>query len=174
MKKLISLIDLETTGLDPRTAEIIEMAVIVFDAGTLEIVDSYETKVKPEHIETASEKALMINGYNEEEWKDAVSLQTAMTSLFLYVSGTQLLAQNVIFDYGFLEAAEHQTGIKLNFIRPCLDLPSIAWGIIPHDKLQSWSLKTLCAYLRIPPEPAIHRAMNGAQSAFEVYKKLMV
>jgi len=171
--KRISLVDLETTGLDPRICEIIEMAVIVFDADSLEEIERYETKVLPEHIETASQKALLINGYSEKDWKGAVSLRDAMKELAIRVDGTQLLAQNVVFDYGFLEAAEHETEIKLNFMRPCLDLPSIAWGIIPHEKVQSWSLKTLCAYLRVPPEDSVHRAMGGAQAAFNCYIKLM-
>lgn len=171
--KLISLVDLETTGLDPRTCEIIEMAVIVFDKDTLEIVQTFETKVLPEHIETASEKALLINGYKEENWKDAISLKDAMEILKTHVDSTQLLAQNVVFDHGFLETASHQTGIALDFYRPCLDLPSIAWATIPHDKVQSWSLKTLCAYLHIPPEDSVHRAMGGASAAFNCYIKLM-
>ncbi len=171
--KLISLVDLETTGLDPRTCEILEVAVIVFDKDTFEIKTTYEAKVKPMHIETASEKALLINGYNEEEWRNAQSLTEVMTRVAAITMGTQLLAQNVVFDYGFLEAAEHQTGITLGFHRPNLDLPSIAWAVIPHEKVQSWSLKTLCAFLHIPPEDKVHRAMGGASSAYNVYTKLM-
>lgn len=172
--KLISLVDLETTGLDPRTCEIIEMAVIVFDKDTFEIDATYETKVIPRHIETADPKALLINGYRKEDWKDAISLYDAMAHLTLVTAGTQLLAQNVTFDWSFLLEAALKSGMPLTFTRPNLDLPSIAWAKIPHEKVQSWSLRTLCAYLHVRPEDKVHRAMGGASSAFNVYRKLMV
>lgn len=169
----IALTDLETTGLDPTIHEIVEMAVIVFDSRTLAISDTLEIRVQPTHLETASPKALEVNGYSEELWQDAVPLKDAMTRFALATAGCNFLAQNVIFDHGFIMAAANVTGTPTAFERPCLDLPSIAYGKIPHAKVQSWSLKTLATYLRIPPEPKVHRAMNGAMTAFEVYKKLM-
>jgi len=53
--------------------------LVVINQKTLEIIDTLDIKVKPEHIETADEFALKINGYNETDWKDALTLKEAMS-----------------------------------------------------------------------------------------------
>ena len=56
MEKLV-FVDVETTGLDETRHEIIEIAVI---RGS----QTYHRKVQPQHIETASPRALEINGFS--------------------------------------------------------------------------------------------------------------
>lgn len=169
----IAIIDVETTGLDPRFHEIIEMGMVVFDSRTFEILDTFEAKVKPEWIDRAHFKALEVNGYNEEEWKDGMTLYQMMNFLYERTQDTIFCAHNMIFDWGFLDEAQRQTGITLPFGRHKIDLLTLAWGKIPHHKVSSWSLKTVCTYLGIPPEPKMHRALNGAMAEYEVYKALM-
>lgn len=173
MSTRISLVDLETTGLDATMHEIIEMGVVVFDKTTLEILATLDLRVLPEHLDRASPRALEINGYTPKGWKEAVPLSEAMTRFALVTVGSQFLAQNVVFDWAFIQEASRTTNIPLALERPTLDLPSIAWGKIPHTKVQSWSLKTLATYLGVPPEPKVHRALNGALCGYEVYKALM-
>ena len=59
----LAFIDVETTGFDPETQEIIELGVVIArptgdDAMDYEIVDEIDLKIKPEHIETADPQAL--------------------------------------------------------------------------------------------------------------------
>ncbi len=168
----IALIDLETTGRDPAKHEIIEIVCLLIDSGSLEVLKRLEIKVKPEHPETGELKAFEVNGYKESEWRDAASLKQAMMHLASMTSYATMLAYNVSFDYGFLKAAYDKTGVKdeMNYQR--LDLLTLAWFSIPHLKLTSWKLKAVAQYLGVPPEPEIHRAMNGALCAYEVLKKL--
>ncbi|MCR4306655.1 MAG: exonuclease domain-containing protein, partial [Candidatus Yonathbacteria bacterium] len=84
----LAFIDLETTGLELKKHEIIEIGCIVArqipressetGGAYLEIIEEFEIKVKPEHIETADPVGLEINGYREDDWKDAVTLPEAM------------------------------------------------------------------------------------------------
>lgn len=169
----IALIDLETTGLSYRKHEIVEIGCVIFDSETLKIEKEFTTKVLPEHLETADPKALEVNGYDPEGWQiNAEPLGAALTALSLHTAGTHFMAQNVCFDWAFLQEASIKTGVPFAFERLKIDLPSIAFGKIPHDKMQSWSLKALCAYLGIPPEDKVHRALSGARKAYEVYKTL--
>lgn len=170
---IIALVDLETTGLNGNTDEIIEIGCIVFDTKTMEIIDTMDVKVTPEHIETASPRALEVNGYTQEAWEQAISLHAAMLLLCEKTKGATLMAYNVTFDYSFLKTAFEQTGFEneMNYHR--LDLLSIAWARLPHHKVNSWSLKTVCVYLGIAPEPKVHRAIHGCEASYEVYKKLM-
>lgn len=169
----LAIIDLETTGLDPTTNEIIEIGLVVCDSHTFEVLDTWDIKVKPERPEDGHPDAYKVNGYNEEDWKEAVPLATALDWLSRKTRSMTMMAYNVSFDYGFLQAAFKKEGMKdpMNYHR--LDLLTLAWANIPHSKMQSWSLKSVCSYLRIVPEAAIHRGAAGAGKAYEVYKALM-
>lgn len=165
--------DIETTGLDPIKNEIIELGFVIFDDKTFKVYGQYNFKIKPEHIETAHPKALEVNGYNPKEWKDAISLKEALMFFTQATDKATFLAHNVSFDWSFIDTSLNRLGIKhtLNYHR--LDTLSIAWAKLPHDKVHSFSLKTLCTYLGIEPEDKIHRAVNGAIKCYEVYRELM-
>lgn len=172
----IALLDIETSGLDAQEHEILEIACIVFDDETLEITDTYETKVRPEHIETAHPKALQTNGYTAKEWDkpSTVSLSDMMMSLSAGTNDCIVMSFNIHFDLSFLDQATRTTGIALNFKRYPICLRAIAWHALPHrNPFDRWSMKELCEKLNIPPEPAQHRAMNGVLAEFEIYKQLL-
>lgn len=168
----LAIIDLETSSLDPQTGEILEIGLVLIDKDTCTILDVMDQKITPEFPERADPKALFVNGYQKEDWKDSISLHQALLILSEKVEKATMLSYNVSFDYAFLQAAWRSTGIQdpMNYHR--LDLLTMAWMKIPHDKMQSWSLKTVCSYLNIPPEPKVHRGMNGAMKSYEVYRRL--
>jgi len=154
--------------------EIIEIGLVVFDDQNFEILDTLDIKIKPEHPENFDPMAKQINGYKEEDWKEAVSLEKAMKLYADKTLGTMFCAHNAMFDYGFITKAFGKCGIKNYFDKHTIDIFTLAWSKIPHDKIEKWSLKTICQYLNIPPEPIIHRGINGAMAEYEVYKKLMI
>lgn len=169
----IVLCDIETTNLTPQTGEIIELGFIIFESETFQVYGKFNFKIKPEHIETASPKALEVNGYTQEDWEDAITLSEALTFFAKATQGCHFAGHNVVFDYKFVEYYLNKLGIEHNLNYHTLDTLSMAYAKIPHSKMQSWSLKSICTYLGIPPEPRIHRAINGAESAYQVYVKLM-
>lgn len=168
----LAILDLETTGLDPQRDEIIEIGLVICDSKDFTIYDQWDIKIKPERPEDGHPEAYKVNGYCEEDWKDGVTLHQALVLLSERTEKATMLSYNVSFDYGFLQAAYKKTGLRdpMNYHR--LDLLTLAWSKIPHDKMQSWALKTVCSYLRIQPEPKIHRGANGAMKAYEVYRRL--
>lgn len=170
---ILALIDLETTGLDPETHEIIEIGLVVCDSKNFTILDEWDIKIKPEHPETGHPKAFEVNGYNEEEWKDAVDLRTGMDWLARKVKGATMMSYNISFDQGFLQAAFKKTGILDPMSYHRLDLLTLAWSKIPQTRISSWSLKNVCTHLGITPEAVVHRGAAGAGKAFEVYRALM-
>ena len=164
----IAFIDLETTGLDPAKHEIIEIGVVVYDTVYHTISHEQNYRIAPKRIEEADPIALKVNGYNEKEWSDAVTLEAAFAILEPVWKGTYFCAFNNTFDWGFMQA----TGINLPFQIYRLDVLSMAWLGVPHHRVKSWSLKNVCTALGVPPEPAVHRALNGAKNACLVYQKL--
>ena len=71
-------IDLETTGLDPSTGDIIEVAAIRTDnVGNL--IATYSDKITPKVPVTI--EASRVNGYTEEKWAQAISIEAAMATM---------------------------------------------------------------------------------------------
>lgn len=169
----IAITDIETTGLNPLSHEIIEVGCIVFDSERPDPLFNINFKMKPNHIEEADPKALEVNGYSEKEWKKAMSQEEGLKFFAKATEGCHFMAHNVTFDWSFFESSFRRHGVPHSLNYHKLDTLSIAWAKIPHYKLTSWSLKTLCTFLGIPPEPKIHSALNGATCAYEVYRKLM-
>ncbi len=169
--RLIAMTDLETTGDMFTKHEILEIGLVLFDQQTFEIVDTLSIKIKPEHVEDAVPATLALNGYTPELWKDAISLEEGIRQYAEKTKDAIFCAFNATFDWGFMNAAFAKTDIKDLMDYHHLDLLSIAWERgVKHE--QSWSLKNTCTLFSIPPEPPVHTALNGALTAYELFKKL--
>lgn len=170
-ERKIAMTDLETSGDIFGLHDILEIGLVVFDQNTFEIYDTLNIKVKPLNIENAVPAALERNGYNEKDWKEAVSLKEAIE---IYAEKTReaiFCAYNATFDWGFMNDAFKKTEVKNEMDYHRLDLLSIAWasGLQKNEK---WNLTTACEMFDVASEPKIHRAINGAMVAYELFKKL--
>lgn len=187
----IAITDIETTGLHATIPvfnlfghrivpwhEIIEIGLILVDQETFSIINSFEVKIKPKHLNRAQSKALEVNGYNKEEWKDAVSLKKGMTEYLMRAENAVFCAHSVTFDWDFINIALMQVGLykkDKNWFYPQYKIctGNLAWLKWRDSNIQSLSLKKLCQRLSIPPEPEPHRALTGALAAYEVFKRLI-
>lgn len=176
----LAFTDIETTGLDAHKHEIIELGCIVVrqtpritgESG-VEIVEEFEFKIKPEHLDTADPEALKINGYNKHDWGSAIPLKEALEIFVEKTEGAALVAHNVIFDWVFLEEAFRKTGIKNRMHYHKLDTLSIAFARLYDDpKAQKFSLRALASYFGVRNEKA-HSALSDTRTMFEIYKKLL-
>jgi DNA polymerase III epsilon subunit family exonuclease len=171
----LAFIDIETTGLDKGTHEIIELAVVIakMKEGQLVVIDQLDFKIQPKHIENADPQALRINGYNSADWLFAIGLEDAMKEFAKKTEGAIFVAHNITFDYGFVENAFKKTNIenKMHFYK--LDTISLAFGILhTNDDLGKLSLRVLCEKYGIENKKA-HSAFADAYATYEVFKKLM-
>lgn len=169
----IAITDLETTGLDSSVHEIIEIGLVLVDQKTLDIIDTLDIKVCPEHISTAQQRALELNGYNEADWRDAVSLGKAMA---LYADKTRdaiFCAHNITFDWSFMSAAFKKTHVINEMDYHRLDTFTMAWMKLRDTKLEKFNGDALLEFFGLEKEPPIHRAINGAMKAYKIFKRLM-
>lgn len=179
-KHRLAFIDLETTGLLPSKHEIIEIGAIIADQTLdangkikLEVVEEFEVKVKPTHIENADPEGLAINGYKEEDWNEAIVLKTALEILAQKVIGATMVGHNVSFDYAFLENAFESEGIKNTMHYRKLDTISIAFAMLYTERdVEKLSLRALCEYFNVENIKA-HSALSDVRATMEVYKKLL-
>jgi len=171
-KHNFAFVDIETTGLNLLNNEIIEIGCVL-TTESLEVIEEFEIKIKPEHIENADPVALKINHYDPEDWKDAQSLKDAIKIFSEKVKNCIMVGHNVAFDAGFLEYVFNKTKILNTMHYHRLDTVSIAWAKMHNDpKLEHFSLRELCLLFDIKNEHA-HTALSDARATYELYKKLM-
>jgi len=167
-----AFIDIETTGLNLFKHEIIEIGCVL-TTPDLEVIEEFELKIKPEHIENANRVSLKVNHYNPSEWENALSLEKAMNIFCKKVKNCIMVGHNVAFDSGFLERVFDQYKIKNPMHYHKLDTISIAWAKLHNDPdLEHFSLRELCIRFGISNVHA-HTALSDARATFELYKKLM-
>jgi DNA polymerase-3 subunit epsilon len=167
----IAMTDIETTGDVFGVHEILEIGLVLFDPITFEILDTYNAKTKPYHIENAIPKALVRNGYAETAWQDARELKDVIKIYADKTKGAIFCAYNATFDWGFMSNAFRDTGVTDMMDYHRLDLLTLAWERGLKEK-ESWSLKTACEMYGVLPEPEVHTALHGAMTAYELFKKL--
>ncbi len=177
----LAFIDIESTGLDLERHEIIQIGCVLVRpvprqgrGPELEVIEEFEFKIKPEHIETADPEALLINGYKEEDWVFAIGIKKALEELAEKVKDAVMVGHNVSFDHAFLEKAFKKNGIPNTMHYRKLDTISIAYAKLYDDgDIEKFSLRALCEKLGIENKNA-HTALSDARATFELYKKLLV
>ena len=167
----ISFIDLEMTGLEAAKHEIVEIGLVKVSQPDLRVIETWDVKVMPEHIESADPEALKISGYKPENWDKAISLEEMMKQLSPKIQGTILAGFNGYADYSFLDVAVTKTGIPLDFHRRVLDVNPYAAAKLGYQFGEN-GLGTLSKNYGINLENN-HTALADAIAAFELYKKAL-
>jgi DNA polymerase-3 subunit epsilon len=171
-KHNFAFIDIETTGLNLLKHEIIEIGCVLATS-TLEVIEEFELKIKPEHIEDADPIALKVNHYNSNDWEKAYDLEEAIKIFSSKVTDCIMVGHNVAFDAGFLEYTFNKIQIQNTMHYHKLDTISLAWAKFHNDpNIEHLSLRELCIHFDIKNERA-HSALPDARATFELYKKLM-
>lgn len=171
IKRPIIFTDLETTGFKPGYHEIIEIGAVL-TTPDLEFIDAINLKVKPVRIETASAGALAVNGYNAADWEDAMSLEDALEEYNNYAADATFVAHNASFDWRFIQHAYAETGIESQLSGQVICNLEFARYALRGSGVKGHSQAVISEFLGLVPEPTIHRAVNGARLAHQVYEKL--
>ena len=171
MHEALAFTDIETTGLDHDMHDIIELATIVVNPATLEPIATLDSKIEPTNIKAASPKALELNGYTPDAWRDAMTMREALWQFNRTVKGVCIVAYNVGFERRFLRAAYDRTDIEPLMHYRWYDVMSMAQPFTAYG-LTSLKLHKVCEYFGIEPEPSVHRAMAGAKKCLSVYKAI--
>lgn len=164
-----AVVDLETTRSD-LDGEIIEVGLILARMNNLEIVEKWSSKVKPVRMDVAQPGALQVNGYNEKDWVDASSLRETMLKINAKTKGATFVAYNAPFDVGYLERAFQMTRVADESDDGYICLMRLAKLFIPGDEIENYKLKTVCRYVGMPEEDLTHRALAGAEIAYNLLK----
>lgn len=166
----LAFIDIEMTGLE-LDHEVIEVAVVRVSGYNFSVIDEWETKIKPRHIEKADPEALKLNGYNEKGWKDAMDLESAMKIFLEKTDEAVLVGHGLPIDWYHIYKSLAEFKLKPTFYYKGLDTFGLAWQKLrnlPDAKFKSFSLGELSKYFNIEPEKP-HSALDDAKTTYKVF-----
>lgn len=167
----LAFVDIETTGLNADKHEIIEIGVLIYNQEADEVEREWVTKIAPSSIETASKKALAINGYIANQNEYTGKLMPSLIKFNSVVKDCVVVGQNIEFDLKFLLCNMSDFNIKPAFKFIHLELMSLAWFAIKDTDIPGLSLETICNHFSVCNVGA-HSALVDCRRAFEVYRKL--
>ncbi len=165
--------DCEFTGLR-FDHEITEIGLVKAKAGSFEILNERDIKLKPEHIENADPSGLEISGYDEEEWKrEGVEMKAGLEEFLRYTKDAILVGHNVSVDMLHLEKALWDHDLEGNYFYKPLDTFALAWLQLRDDpSLVRFSLRELANYFGVDRGRA-HRAIDDARTTYQVFLRLI-
>jgi DNA polymerase III epsilon subunit family exonuclease len=164
-----AVVDLETTGIDPETDRIVQMAAIVVD-GTGKVVESFDTIVKPESPEEYVHGAEHIHGISQAQVARGMPLRDALVQLRTISNGKFFTAHNAQFDIGFIHAESQRVGFDMT-VDSCVDTLQLARRT-DVNRTRKHTLDALCAHYGIERERA-HEAKADATATAELLFHLM-
>jgi len=163
--QVFCVVDIETSGGNPKSGQIIELAAIKFKNGL--IIEEYQSLVYCKEI---PQKVQEITGITPKMLEDAPNLKTVLEEFKIFVEDDVFVAHSVDFDYNFISNSlkKYHLGELLNRKLCTIDL---AMRTIDSHK---YGLKYLKENLNIEIENH-HRAYEDALSTVEVLRaSLMV
>ncbi len=176
------VVDVETTGLDPRKHSIVSVGAVDFSNPKNQF---YQECRIWDGAEVAQE-ALEVNGFSEKEVRDPnkKTLEEVIKEFLRWVEKLQektIAGQCPSFDKGFLKASAERHGIEWKLGHRTVDLHALCYfhylkrGIVPPAKESrtALNLDKVANYVGLPDEPQPHNALTGAKVEAEAFSRFV-
>ena len=155
------VVDLETTGLSPRTSRICEIGAQRVRA--LALGDAFETLVDPRVALPAAVTSL--TGIRAEALRGAPRCELAVRQFLAFAGDGAIVAHNARFDLAFLDReVELLTGRRI--AAPVVDTVWLARRLL-GERTRRVGLAALAHFFGVPTEPC-HRALPDARATAEI------
>ena len=159
MKGELLAFDLETTGLDAATDQIIEIGIARFRDG--EVLAEYHTLIRPSVPIPAD--ITHLTGIHQEDVEDAPAIEAVLEDLRAYFGDTPIIAHNAQFDVSFMN--------KHGLLGANLAIDTYELAAILLPSAPRYSLGSLTSLLGIKLERS-HRALDDAVATGHLYWQL--
>ncbi|MCX7760131.1 MAG: exonuclease domain-containing protein [Hydrogenothermaceae bacterium] len=163
---VFSVVDLETTGLNPKNSQIIEIAALKVEG--LIITDKFNTLVKPTY-DFIPLNITKLTGITNAMVIDKPKIDKIFPEFLEFIEGSILVAHNANFDVSFLKEVHRQLYSRELTI-PYVCTQNIAKRLFPD--LNSKSLSNVASFLGVAYTQK-HRAMSDALATFHIFKKMV-
>lgn len=168
----IYFIDTETTGLDADRHEIIEICILRRQEGDCD--RQWTWRVNPDHLYTASIRALQINGFDLEVWAETGLSQeeAARECAEVLRAPGMIVAHNAAFDLRFLRAMMQKQNQAHHFPDNVICTRSLAHQLRDVTGWISCSMDNIRQYLNWDSEGA-HTATKDVDDLVKLYDYLI-
>ena len=158
------LVDIETTGLSPRTDEIIEIGAIKVKDN--KIVDTFDTLLKID--EYLSPFITNLTGITNKMLEEGAKQEEALEEFIEFAGNEIIMGHNVNFDINFIyDNLKDKLGLYLtNDFVDTLRLSRMLLSFLPRHRLDD-----LISYFNLETRNE-HRALNDCLLTNQVYLKL--
>ncbi len=160
MSRTFVVLDLETTGLDPETDEIVEVGLVRVEDGKPGAV--FHALVRPSRPLPARIKSL--TGLDDADLADAPDWSAVRPAVTAFLGNDPVAGHHVDFDLSFLVRHAAYRAAR------AYDTADLARLVLPG--LPSYRLEFLCAHLDLPERPD-HRALEDARAAAGLFAALL-
>src|SRR5262245_41461349 len=160
-------LDIEATGLDARTARVIEISGIRVDGLALRSSDTFQQLIDPGV--PIPEPAALVHGITERDLRGAPAFTHVTEALDAFIGSSVVIGHNIGYDLAVIDHEYTRLGLSWK-IPASLDVRVLARLAAPN--LAGYSLETLCNWLGVDIVRR-HRALPDALAAAEVFVKLV-
>lgn len=157
-------IDLETTGLNPKQDQIIEIGAVRVEDGVMK--ERFSTFVNPRR--TLEPEVIALTGITDPMLEDAPDISSVIGQVVEFCQGLPILGHHIIFDYSFLKRAAVNHGLV--FEKEGIDTLTLCRRLMP--KKEKKNLLAACRYYGIDPQSS-HRALPDAVAAHLLYQAML-
>ena len=152
--------DIETTGLDKRVDQVIEIGAVLIRDG--EVADTFSSFAQPGH--PLSALTVSLTGITDEMLLGAPRPEAAVKAFLDWVGDRPLVAHNAEFDVGFMKG--YALRAKRSFDPLVIDTLVLAQYLCPN--LKNHKLDTVANHLELPPFQH-HRAFDDAGVCGQIF-----
>ena len=156
------VVDVETTGWTPGTAQITEIGAVRVSGG--KVAGQFTSLVNPGG--PIPGRVTELTGITDAMVAAAPPLERVLPAFLAFASGGVLTAHNAPFDIGFLTAACRACGLPWPR-PPVVDTVDLARRVLGPDEVPNCKLATLAEYFGARTAPS-HRALADALATADV------
>lgn len=164
MEKTYAVVDIETTGTDPKKDRIIQFGCVLLEDG--EIVSRFAMDINPG--QGISKQIQTLTGITNKQVRHAPYFEDVALTIYNLLTDTIFVAHNIRFDYSFLNAELKRCGVPELQI-PGIDTVELAQIFFPTES--SFRLKTLSESLGLTHDRP-HQADSDAEVTAEIFLKI--
>lgn len=168
-----TVVDVETTGLDPVSGEILEVSALRFEH--FQPVQLFTALVKPEKFKSVPTAAAEVNKITDEDISKAVPFRRLRESLQTFIDEAPIIVgHNLPFDVQFLYRAGIVFSPEKCYVDTCYNSSHYLGykGLFSPPRLTSHKLTDLCAFFNIPFDDA-HFSASDCLATGLVYQALL-
>jgi CBS domain-containing protein len=160
-------LDTETTGLDARTARIVQIGAVRVTGGTVVREERFDTLVNPGG--PVPKASVAVHGITDERLATAPAFPAVIADLEAFLGRDILLGHTIAYDLRVLEREYRLAGRSWSGFR-ALDVAVLAR--LANPSLADYGLERLCDWLGIALKDR-HTALGDAAAAAEIFVALL-